>query len=47
MHPHFLFNALNSIAELIHENPDIADNVVMRFKRPAACFPEQRGVTGN
>jgi two-component system LytT family sensor kinase len=28
MHPHFLFNALNSIAELIHESPDAAEQMV-------------------
>ena len=28
MHPHFLFNALNSIAELIHENPDGAERML-------------------
>ena len=28
MHPHFLFNALNSIAELIHERPAAAEQMV-------------------
>ncbi len=28
MHPHFLFNALNSIAELIHERPRAAEHMV-------------------
>jgi len=28
MHPHFLFNALNSIAELIHERPHAAEHMV-------------------
>jgi two-component sensor histidine kinase len=29
MHPHFLFNALNSVAELVHEDPDAAERVVV------------------
>ena len=28
MHPHFLFNALNSIAELIHDSPNAAEQMV-------------------
>lgn len=28
MHPHFLFNALNSIAELIHDSPSAAEQMV-------------------
>lgn len=28
LHPHFLFNALNTIAETIHEDPDRADRMV-------------------
>ncbi len=28
LHPHFLFNALNDIAELIHEDPNRADEMV-------------------
>jgi two-component system, LytTR family, sensor kinase len=29
LHPHFLFNALNGIAELIHEDPDAAERMVL------------------
>jgi len=29
LHPHFLFNALNGIAELIHEDPDLAERMVL------------------
>ncbi len=28
LHPHFLFNALNSVSELIHQNPEIADRML-------------------
>jgi signal transduction histidine kinase len=28
MHPHFLFNALNSVAELIHEDPEAAESAL-------------------
>ncbi len=38
MHPHFLFNALNSISELIDENPDAADNLVMRLSELLRAF---------
>jgi len=31
LRPHFLFNALNSVAELIHENPDAAERMVQRL----------------
>ena len=31
VNPHFLFNTLNSIAALIHENPSAAEDVVMRL----------------
>jgi sensor histidine kinase YesM len=31
LHPHFLFNTLNAIAELIHENPDRAERTVERL----------------
>lgn len=30
LNPHFLFNALNSIAELIHHNPDKAEEAVLK-----------------
>jgi signal transduction histidine kinase len=31
LHPHFLFNALNVIAELVHEDPDRADRMIGRL----------------
>jgi len=31
LHPHFLFNALNGIAELIHEDPAAAERMVLRL----------------
>jgi hypothetical protein len=31
LNPHFLFNTLNTIAALIHEQPDTADRVVIRL----------------
>jgi sensor histidine kinase YesM len=30
LNPHFLFNALNSIAELIHQDPDKAENAILK-----------------
>jgi signal transduction histidine kinase len=31
LHPHFLFNTLHSIAELVHENPPLAEQVILRL----------------
>jgi len=31
LNPHFLFNSLHSIAELIHENPDLAEQSIVRL----------------
>ena len=31
LHPHFLFNALNTVSSLIHSDPDMADNLLTRF----------------
>jgi LytS/YehU family sensor histidine kinase len=31
LHPHFLFNTLNAISELIHENPERAERTVERL----------------
>lgn len=31
LRPHFLFNALNTVASLVHENPAAAERVVMRL----------------
>jgi LytS/YehU family sensor histidine kinase len=29
LHPHFLFNALNSVAEMIHQDADVADRMLV------------------
>lgn len=31
LHPHFLFNTLNTISEMIHEDPDTAERMVIRL----------------
>jgi two-component system LytT family sensor kinase len=31
LNPHFLFNTLNTISALIHENPDAADRMIVRL----------------
>lgn len=31
VHPHFLFNTLHAIAELIHENPPLAEQLILRL----------------
>ena len=31
LHPHFLFNTLHSIAELVHENPTLAEQLILRL----------------
>lgn len=31
LHPHFLFNTLNTISELVHESPDTAERMVIRL----------------
>jgi two-component system, LytTR family, sensor kinase len=31
LHPHFLFNTLHSIAELLHENPALAEQLILRL----------------
>jgi LytS/YehU family sensor histidine kinase len=31
LHPHFLFNTLHSIAELVHENPPLAEQLILRL----------------
>lgn len=31
LHPHFLFNAINGAAELLHESPDAADRMLIRL----------------
>lgn len=31
LHPHFLFNTLHSIAELVHENPALAERLLLRL----------------
>lgn len=31
LHPHFLFNALNTVSSLIHSDPDMADTLLTQF----------------
>jgi two-component system LytT family sensor kinase len=31
LHPHFMFNALNTVAELVHSDPEAADRVILRL----------------
>jgi len=31
LHPHFLFNTLNAIAELVHRDPELADRSILRL----------------
>jgi len=31
LHPHFLFNTLHAIAELVHENPALAEKLILRL----------------
>jgi two-component system, LytTR family, sensor kinase len=31
LNPHFLFNTLHSIAELVHENPQLAESLILRL----------------
>jgi signal transduction histidine kinase len=31
LHPHFIFNTLNTIAELVHENPKVAEQLILRL----------------
>jgi two-component system, LytTR family, sensor kinase len=31
LHPHFLFNTLSTVAELIHEQPDVAEDMIVRL----------------
>jgi signal transduction histidine kinase len=31
LHPHFLFNALNTVSALVHEDPDAADRMIARL----------------
>jgi hypothetical protein len=31
LNPHFLFNTLHSIAELVHEDPDLAEQLILRL----------------
>jgi LytS/YehU family sensor histidine kinase len=33
INPHFLYNSLNSIASLVHENPDKAEHMVMNLSK--------------
>ena len=38
MHPHFLFNVLNSVSALIHDDPDAADRLVARLSELLRLF---------
>lgn len=44
LQPHFLFNALNTVAALVHENPHAAEKVIIRL---SSLLRETIGVTGN
>src|SRR5918993_1033889 len=44
LNPHFLFNALNSIAELVHRDPDAADRMVVGL---AALLRNSLELTGS
>jgi LytS/YehU family sensor histidine kinase len=33
LHPHFLFNTINAAAELTHDDPELADRMLMRLSR--------------
>jgi len=47
INPHFLFNTLHSIAELVHENPKLAEQLIVRLGellRKALAFPAHHEV---
>jgi two-component system, LytTR family, sensor kinase len=44
LHPHFLFNTLNSIATLIHKDPDAADQMTARLSDLLRLTLENMGV---
>jgi len=44
LQPHFLFNALNTVAALVHENPHAAEKVIIRL---SSLLRETVGVTGS
>ncbi len=44
LQPHFLFNALNTVAALVHENPHAAEKVIIRL---SSLLRETIGVTGS
>lgn len=46
LHPHFLFNALNSVAEMVHEDPEIADRMLVSLSALLrASLSEERNQT--
>jgi len=45
LQPHFLFNALNAIAELVHVDADAADLAIGQLSRLLRRFADQRGHT--
>jgi len=43
IHPHFLFNTLNTVSALVHEDPDAADRVLSRLSRLLRWTMENAG----
>ena len=46
LHPHFLFNTLNAIAELVHSNPVVADRSILRLSKLLRFLARQREDAG-
>ncbi|MDH4271089.1 MAG: histidine kinase [Candidatus Aminicenantes bacterium] len=43
IHPHFLFNTLNTVAALVHEDPDAADRIISRLSGLLRSTLENQG----
>ena len=43
IHPHFLFNTLNTVSALVHEDPAAADRVISRLSRLLRLTLENQG----
>jgi len=43
LHPHFLFNTLNSISALVHKDPEAADRMIARLSELLRMTLEERG----
>ena len=43
LQPHFLFNALNTLAELVHEDPHLADRMITRISDLLRVMVEEAG----